>query len=123
MTREEKILYHQIHPLKLFTDISTGFYAVYLIWYRHVKRSLIVCFVPGALVSLWLVGSDAVDLEPYKRSVVGRYIARNMTPAMQGVRLAGFGVMMLGGWLRKPAIIVGGFGAIVFGWARGLMFR
>jgi hypothetical protein len=28
MTREEKVLFHQIHPLKLLTDVTAGFAAL-----------------------------------------------------------------------------------------------
>jgi hypothetical protein len=34
MTPKEKILYHQIHPLKLLTDGTTGLLALYFFW-RH----------------------------------------------------------------------------------------
>jgi hypothetical protein len=34
MNLKEKCLYHQIHPLKLFTDIGAAFGSLYLLW-RH----------------------------------------------------------------------------------------
>jgi len=32
MTRKEKGFYHQIHPVKLTTDILSDFVALYLLW-------------------------------------------------------------------------------------------
>jgi len=122
MTTEEKLLYHQIHPAKLFTDISVTFPALYLFWHRQLKSGLALSFIPSMLVSAWLIRSDSIDLEPYKNSAAGRYIRRNMTPAMQATRLAGFGVMSLGAWLRKPWLIIAGFRLVVFGWTKGLMW-
>jgi len=34
MTNREKVLYHQIHPLKLLTDWSTGAVSFYLLRMR-----------------------------------------------------------------------------------------
>ena len=45
MTREEKLLYHQIHPLKLLTDWTAGFAALPLLW-RHRLRAALVVTVP-----------------------------------------------------------------------------
>lgn len=36
MTPQEKALYHQIHPLKLFTDISAEVISLYLFWKRRL---------------------------------------------------------------------------------------
>jgi len=89
MTFQEKRLYHQIHPLKLFTDWSTGFIALYMLWRRHLSLALILMFVPGIIVSSLLV--RWATLEPYKQSAFGHYVKRSITPSMEAVRLAGYG--------------------------------
>ncbi len=121
MTIQEKALYHQIHPLKLATDWGTGAIAFYLLWRRRLWPALLVMFVPATVVSGALI--RWADLEPYRRSAFGRYVARSMTPAMQGVRFAGNGIMMLGAWYRRPAWLVGGLLVILFGWLRGVLVR
>ncbi|MFL5734328.1 MAG: hypothetical protein ACJ78Q_14165 [Chloroflexia bacterium] len=119
MTTQEKILYHQIHPLKLLTDVSSGFYAVYLIWHHRTLPAIIVSFLPAVVTSLILV--NTADLEPYKRSAAGRYIARIMSPTVQGLRLLGYVIMMAGGWNRRPRLIAAGFLGIVLWWTHGLL--
>jgi hypothetical protein len=38
------------------------------------------------------------------------------------VRLAGNGVMALGAWYRRPALLILGLLFILFGWCRGTLF-
>src|SRR2546426_4828274 len=70
--------------------------------------------VPPGLAS-WLVMRYA-DLEPYRRSAFGRYIAQYMTRAMEAVRLAGFIAMAVGAWYRSALAIVLGVAAVLVGW-------
>lgn len=120
MTNQEKALYHQIHPLKLLTDWGTGAISFYLLWRHRLRVALLVQFVPALVVSGALM--RWADLEPQKRSAFGRYVARYMTPTMQGVRLAGNGVMALGAWYRRPSVLALGLLIIFFGWWRGKFF-
>jgi len=62
------------------------------------------------------------DLEPQRRSAVGRYVARHMTPSMQGLRFAGNAVISLGAWYRRPGLLVAGLAMVLFGWLRGKIF-
>ena len=118
--REEKILYHQIHPLKLLTDATSGFVALPLLWRHRLREALLVTSVPPILASILIM--RYADLEPYKRSPLGRYVERYMTREMQGLRLAGYLIMMAGAWYRRPSLLSPGALAIVFGWARGKLF-
>lgn len=120
MTREEKILYHQIHPLKLLTDSTVGFAALPLLWRHRLRAALLVMFVPAILVSILII--RYVDLEPYKRSSFGRYVERYMTKEMQAVRLAGYLIMSLGAWHRRPWFIPVGLLVVLFGWLCGKLF-
>ena len=52
MDFREKKLYHQIHPLKLATDIGVTPLALYFVWEHRVLPGLLVGFVPSLLVSL-----------------------------------------------------------------------
>lgn len=120
MSREEKVLYHQIHPLKLLTDITSGFAALPLLWRHRLRAALFVMFVPAILVSVLII--RYVDLEPYKRSPIGRYVRLYMTKEMQGVRSGGYLIMALGAWHRKPWLVPSGVLVVLFGWFRGILF-
>ena len=120
MTPKEKILYHQIHPLKLLTDLTAGFAALPLLWRHRLRAALFVTFVPPILVSALII--RYVDLEPYKRSSFGRYVEQYMTREMQGVRLAGYLIMSLGAWHRRLWSIPLGLLVVIFGWLRGILF-
>ena len=58
MDISEKRLYHQIHPLKLATDIGVTPIFLYLAWGHEIVPALLVGFVPPILVN---VGNDEVD--------------------------------------------------------------
>jgi hypothetical protein len=51
MTPQEKALYHQIHPLKLVTDISAEVLSLYLFWKRKLLAGLVVLLVPPIIAS------------------------------------------------------------------------
>ena len=59
------------------------------------------------------------DLEPYRQSAFGRYIARSMSHAMEGVRMAGMIVAVLGAWRHSFRIVLSGAAIILFGWLLG----
>ncbi len=123
MTLEEKKIYHQIHPVKLFTDIVTGFGAVYLLW-LHDNLIVAVClaFIPSTIVSMILIAKT--DLEKYRDSAFGRYLRRHMaSKASDWIRFGGFAVMLTGGWINKLWLIAVGFMIILFVWMKGLIFR
>jgi len=119
MTAQEKALYHQIHPLKLFTDWSTGAASFYLLWHRQMRAALVVTFAPAVITSAVLI--RWADLEPQKHSRLGRYIARHMTRQMLAVRCAGNLVMMVGAWYRRTDLLLAGLLVILFGWLRGAL--
>lgn len=119
MDVNEKVLYHQIHPAKLLTDWGTLPIALYLLWHHRWRLAFIVAFVPSMIVSYALI--QYVDLESYKQSRFGVYIARSMSRAMEGVRFLGAGVMMLGAWKRRRWMFPVGLLIILAGWLRGLV--
>jgi hypothetical protein len=117
MNRKEKYLYHQIHPLKLFADCGAAFGSLYLLWRHQLAFALVVMLVPPLLVSFFLM--RYADLEPYRQSAFGKYIALSMSHAMEAVRLAGMVVTALGAWHQSLWIIVAGSALVLFGWLRG----
>jgi len=119
MDFREKQLYHQIHPLKLFTDWSLGFIALYFVWQHEWIIALLLMFVPGVVVSLLMV--HYIDLEAYKQSPFGRYVRMYMSRFIEAIRLAGYVVMCLGAWYHIAWLLPVGIVIILLGWLRGLL--
>lgn len=121
MTLKEKKLYHQIHPLKLVVDISSGLFATYLLWQHNTNWFLILFLLPSIIVSLLLV--KLVNFENLKNSKLGKYIQKYMTLSIETVRLGGQIVMWIAGWYHLTFLIGIGF-LIIFGdWCNGLLFK
>jgi hypothetical protein len=117
MNRKEKYLYHQIHPLKLITDMGAGFGSLYPLWHHHLAFALVVMLAPPPLISFLLI--RFANLEPYRQSPLGRYIAQSMSHAMEAIRLVGMIIVALGAWYQSLWIIFTGCTVILFAWLRG----
>jgi len=120
MTLQEKTLYHQIHPLKLFTDISAEFVSLYLFWKRKLIAGLVVMFVPPILVSALII--RLANLETYKQSAFGQYVRLYMTLPVVLVRVLGTVLTHLGAWYRIPVLIPLGLMTVLLGWLRGILW-
>ena len=118
MERGERVLYHQIHPVKLLTDVTTAIVAAVLLWDHRVALALVVGFVPAIVVSAILL--RWADLEPYRQSAFGRYVARFMTRRVELARFAGLIPLWGGAWIRRPAVIAAGAAWILGCWLWGL---
>lgn len=121
MTLADKALIHQIHPAKLATDISSSLVSVWLLWQHSLVWGIVATFVPPAIASALVI--RFAHLEPLRDSRLGRYVARIMTPATQGVRLAGALVMAVGAWQRSWLLVIAGLAVVAAAWARGLTGR
>ena len=117
MRRDERLLYHQIHPLKLFTDVATAIVAAALLWQHRLAMAMAVGFIPSILVTVVLL--RWADLEPYRQSAFGRYVARFMTRRVEAARFAGLIPLWGGAWARQPIIIALGAVWIVGCWLWG----
>jgi flagellar biosynthesis component FlhA len=115
--RREKVLYHQIHPLKLLTDWGTAFIAVLLLWRHRLVAGLVVGLIPPIIVSAALV--RWADLEPLKQSAFGRYVSGFMTHRVESVRLLGMIVVCIGAWYHMPTLSFAGLATILLAWASG----
>ena len=121
LTLEEKKIYSQIHPVKLLTDIVTGFGAVYLLWLHYLFVAVCIAFIPSTAVSLVLIAKT--DLEKYKESPFGGYVRKHMSSkSSDWIRFAGFVVMLMGGWINVLPLSAAGFMIILFVWMKGLIF-
>src|SRR5262249_45826041 len=96
MSLQEKILYHQLHPLKLGTDITAAVVSTYFFWEHRLVLGLLAGFIPPIVMSSLLLAT--LDFAWIRDSAVGRYLKRSMTHAMEAVRLAGTLPMFFGAW-------------------------
>ena len=91
MNAKEKYLYHQIHPLKLLTDITAGLVSLYPLWQHRLVSALLIMWAPPILASILITRFS--NLEPYKRSALGRYVEKHMTRTVEVIRFGGMVVM------------------------------
>ncbi len=115
--RREKALYHQIHPVKLLTDVSTSLISLYFFWENSLGYGLLFGVFPSIVVSAVLV--RFIGLEELKSSRFGTYVGRYMTGSMQAVRFLGQLIVWAGAWYHFVPVVALGFLTILFGWARG----
>lgn len=120
MDRSERVLYHQIHPLKLAVDWTTAFISLWFFWRHEWLSGLVVLFVPSIVTSFALV--SYTNLERLRDSAFGRYIGLYMSPLMQAIRFCGMFVMVLGAWFHAPLVIVAGVAVILLAWLRGVIW-
>ena len=119
MTLQEKVVYHQIHPLKLAADVGCEPASLYFFWQHNFLPGLATHLVPPIVATLWLIRYG--DLEAYKNSKMGAYLLRHMTRTVEGIRFAGDILMALGAWFHRPSLIVLGVAVIVLAWCGGLL--
>ncbi len=119
MSWQEKILYHQIHPLKLLADWVPGLGSIYLMWQHKLAATLLCTFIPAGFGSLIVI--KTADLVPYQNSKFGQYMKRYMTPLWEGIRFLGMVVMWIGGWRHSWRIIFSGLLVVILAWANGLV--
>lgn len=121
MTFEERSLYYQIHPVKLFTDVSTALGSTYLLRKHMLCSAVLLAIIPSVVVSAIMIA--AVDLEPYKNSSTGLYVKKYMdSPLVDAFRLSGFVFMAIGIWYQSTLAIIFGFISIAACRMRGLLF-
>jgi hypothetical protein len=119
MTRAERLLYHQIHPLKLLTDVTTSFASSWLLWQAQWWWAAAVAWLPSLLMTAALVGS--ANLEPYRDSEIGHYAARFMTQRrITALRFGGQAIMWAGAAAQIPWLLPAGFMVVVYAWLNGL---
>ncbi len=118
MTFREKVLYHQIHPLKLAADISAGIASTWLLWLHEPWLAMPAAFTPAVAVSAAMLRWMAFDRQ--RDSAFGRYVARHMTRLAEGVRFGGQVVAWVGAWHHLAWVIAAGLAATVLGWTWSL---
>lgn len=121
MTFAERALYHQIHPAKLFADISTALIGIDLFWRHELAAGLIIALLPPVLVSAVLVSEG--DLERYRSSAMGSYLRRCMPPWVQALRIFSVAFAFYAAWYHAPAGVIGSLALVAACWANGIVRR
>ena len=121
MTFAERALYHQIHPAKLFADISTALIGIDLFWRHELPAGLIIALLPPVLVSAVLVSEG--DLERYRSSPMGAYLRRFMPPWIQALRMFSVAFAFYAAWYHVPAGVIGSLALVAACWANGIVRR
>ena len=118
MKFQEKRLYHQIHPVKLATDIIAAIYSSVLFWDHQLWRGIIANLLPPIIASLLII--TFIDLWQYKKSSFGKYIKKYMTAPAEAVRFAGNIIMVMGAWYHSIAFVCVALVLIILVWMRGM---
>jgi hypothetical protein len=119
MTLREKILFHQVHPAKLATDVLSAVISLYFFWQHQLVIALLAHFVPPPVASAMV--TRFADLEPYKSSRLGAYLIRYMTPVAQAARLIGDLITIIAAWFHSPIGIAAGLILVLAAWSYGLL--
>lgn len=117
MTLSEKKLYHQIHPLKLFVDISTSIITLYLFWYHYFLIALTLHFLLPILGTFFVI--RYTNLEKQKHSAFGKYIKKRMNGWVEGTRLLGDIITIFGAWYHLWILLAFGLTIILLAWFNG----
>jgi hypothetical protein len=116
---DDRVLLHQVHPVKLAADISASLVSNTLLWRHRPLAGIVIRY------ALPVVGSAVVlsfaDVERLRDTAAGRYVLATMSPGAMVVRLAGDVVMGVGSWYRRPPLIALGLLIVAAGWSQGLV--
>jgi glucose dehydrogenase len=119
MTLKEKLLFHQIHPAKLATDVAAAVVSLYFLWQHELALGLLIHFVPPPLASAAIM--RFARLERYKNAPVGAYLLRYMTAWAQAARLLGDLILVLGAWFHSPLALGAGIVIVLSAPSYGLL--
>ena len=118
--RENAVL-HQVHPLKLATDIAAAGASTVLLWRRRPLAGLLVRYVPPMVASALVLGF--ADLDRLRGAPAGRYVLRHMPDGAVAVRFAGDTLMALAAWRRSGPGLAAGAALVMAGWSHGVLPR
>jgi hypothetical protein len=115
MRLADKVLVHQVHPVKIGADVTAAVVSNVLLWRARPKTALAVRVLLPVAGSLAVLG--LADLDTLAATRRGQYVLRHMPLSAQAVRLAGDAVMALGARRHRLALLAGGAAIIAAGWS------
>lgn len=119
MTKDERHLYHLIHPAKLFADAVGATAALAAFWAGSPAVGVLAAVAVPVIASALLL--RRADLEAQKQSRLGRYLRRYFPKSARIQRHAGFAVLAYGTWSKTFLVGVIGAALIVHAWTQGLL--
>ena len=122
MTRDEKFLYIQVHPLRLAAAVSGVAWSLPLLWDHHTLSGLTAAAAPQAAVAAALSASPGT-LDWVRSSPLGRYARRHLGGRAQGARMAAGATLLWAAAAHRPVLL--GAAALTLGgiWLHGLPSR
>src|SRR5574341_837445 len=120
MELQERLLYHQAHPLKIAIDASAGAVSLAMLWQHMFFPAVLMIFFPPLVATYLLVRRG--NLERVKQTALGVYVARYMTRPVEMARSGGMAAMIVGAWYQMPLAIVAGALIIVAAWLNGVFY-
>lgn len=120
MNFREKKLYHQLHPVKLATDIGVTPIFLFFLCRHRIAPALIAGFFPPVIVSAAMMIWPP-DLERLKNSALGNYMSKYMTRIIEAVRLMTLAPMAWGAWTHNWRPILFGLLILLLAWCNGLI--
>ena len=116
---DDRVILHQVHPVKLAADISASAISNILLWQHRLGAALSVRYLLPAAGSALVLQFG--DVDALRETPQGRYVLAHMPPSAMAVRLTGDAIMAWGSWRRSPKLIGIGIAVIVAGWSHGLV--
>ena len=114
----KRALYHQVHPVKLATDIVSGLVALVFFAEHRFNPGLVALVFPPALASLYLLAFGRLD--HLATTPLGRHVRRSMTASAQILRPVALVAMCVGAWRRQWALLIVGAALTIWVWVRRL---
>ncbi|MBI3627042.1 hypothetical protein HY224_03280 [Candidatus Uhrbacteria bacterium] len=117
ITQEEKILYHQVHPLKLIIEWSGALLALYFFWQGEMWKGIFMAFLP-AVFSSWLVIQWA-DFKSIKNTHLGQNFKHYLAKHLKALRMLGYLLTVLGAIYNSTSTVTFGLAVIITSWFTG----
>jgi hypothetical protein len=115
----ERVLVHQVHPVKVGADATTAVVSYVLLWRGRPRAAALVQVVlPVAGSAVVLARADLDALAGTRR---GRYVLAHMPTAAQAIRLAANFVMVARARRHSWALLAAGRLVVLAGWSHGML--
>jgi hypothetical protein len=118
VTLRERALYHQIHSVKLATDVGSAIVALVLLFNHRLAIGLLMLLIPPILASAFLMAFGRLDDLRVTRG--GERLRQRMTGLKMLLRLGGMVVMCVGAWRHEIIVVLVGGLVIAWVWLRVL---